>query len=45
MEYVSVIRDELGEVVRYCSEYTEKDNERYLERHPECYLSVEEVDA
>lgn len=40
MEYMSVIRDELGEIVRYCRNYTEMENKEYLETHPECYKSV-----
>lgn len=32
MEYMSVIRDELGEIVRYCRNYTERENKEYLVR-------------
>lgn len=44
MEYMSVIRNELGEIVRYCKDYTERDNEEYLETHPECYKSVVSIE-
>ena len=40
MEYMSVIRNELGEVVRCCKDYTQQENEEYLEIHPEYYLST-----
>lgn len=40
MEYMSVIKNELGEVMRYCCEYSDEDNEQYLEQHPEYYRST-----
>lgn len=43
MEFVTVIRDELGTVVRNCSDMTEGEIEIVLENHPEWYLSSMEV--
>ena len=42
--FYSVIRNELGEVVRYCKDYTDKQNDEYLENHIEYYLSIETID-
>ena len=44
MEFLSVIRNECGEIVRYCSNYTHSQNEKFLEDHPEYYLSSEAVE-
>ena len=35
MEYVSVIVDELGDVVAYCSDLSEKKIDEMLEQHQE----------
>ena len=37
---VSCIRNELGEVVRICSDYHDDENRAFLEFHPEYYLST-----
>lgn len=43
MEYVSVIKNECGEIVRYCSNMTEQEISNYIEQHPEYYCSVVEI--
>lgn len=40
-EYCSVIKNELGEIVRFCKEWTNKENEEFLKQHPEYYKDVE----
>lgn len=44
MEFISVIKDECGEVVRICSEYHDDENKAFLEFHPEYYYSTIPVD-
>lgn len=41
MEYRSCIKNELGEIVWWCDEHTDKEITECLERHPEWYLSGE----
>lgn len=40
MELRSVIVDECGTIKRYCSDYSDMENEKYLEEHPEYHTSV-----
>ena len=40
MNLRSVIIDECGAIKRYCSDYSDMENEKYLEDHPECYMAV-----
>ena len=44
MNVVSCIRDELGHVVRSCSNYHDDENRAFLEFHPEYYFSTVSVD-
>lgn len=40
MELRGVIVDECGTIKRYFSDYSETENEKYLEDHPEYHVSV-----
>lgn len=40
MELRGVIVDECGTIKRYFSDYSETENEKYLEEHPEYHVSV-----
>lgn len=44
MEMQSVIKDECGTVVRFCNDYSEAQNEEFLQEHPEYTYSCLEVD-
>lgn len=41
MEYISVIRNELGEIVRCCMDYSAEENEELVKNHPEYYFDAE----
>lgn len=45
MELRSVIVNECGTIKRYCSDYSDMDNEKYLEYHPEYHISVIESEV
>ena len=45
MELRSVIVDECGTIVRYCSDYYDMENEKYLEEYPECHMTVIEIES
>lgn len=45
MELRSVIVDECGTIVRYCSDYSYMENEKYLEEYPECHMTVIEIES
>lgn len=45
MELRSVIVDECGTIKRYCSDYSETKNEKYLEDHPEYHVAVIESEV
>lgn len=45
MELRSVIVDECGTIKRYCSNYSDVENEKYLEEYPEYYITVIESEV
>lgn len=42
MKLRSVIVNECGTIKRYCSDYSNMENEKYLENHPEYHTTVME---
>lgn len=45
MELWSVIVDECGTIKRYYNNYSETENEKYLEDHPEYHVAVIESEV
>lgn len=44
MQFISVIKDECGDVVRICRDYTYEENEAFLASRPECHYGTVPVD-
>nr|DAX09858.1 MAG TPA: hypothetical protein [Bacteriophage sp.] len=45
MELRSVIVDECGTIKRYCGDYSDVENEKYLKEHSEYYMTIRESEG